>query len=171
MSMGNLHDLFVHEIKDIYYAEKQLLKALPKMAKHAESDELRAAFEEHLEVTEKQVERLERIFEILDVPARGKKCHGMEGLIKEGSELMKEEDPGAPLDAALIASAQKVEHYEIAAYGTLATYAKMLELDEALELLTDTLAEEKETDEKLTALASEINFAAEEAGEESRALR
>ncbi|MEX0717220.1 MAG: DUF892 family protein [Planctomycetaceae bacterium] len=90
MSMDNLHDLFVHEVKDIYYAEKQLLKALPKMAKHAESDELRAAFEEHLEVTEKQVERLERIFEILDVPARGKKCHGMEGLIKKGSELMKE---------------------------------------------------------------------------------
>ena len=135
MSISNLHDLFVHELRDVLDAEKQLLKALPKMAKAAESEELGAAFEEHLGVTEEQVERLERIFKSLDMAARGKKCAGMAGLVEEGKELIEEEEAGAPLDAALICAAQKVEHYEIAAYGSLIAYAKLLEMGEAVELL------------------------------------
>jgi ferritin-like metal-binding protein YciE len=159
--MANLEELFVHELKDVLDAERQILKALPKMAKSAESDELRAAFEEHKSVTETQVERLETIFKSLDKAARGKHCPGMEGLLKEGEELIKEEEAGPTLDAAMIGAAQKVEHYEIAAYGTLVTYAKLLELEDAVDLLTETLAEEKEADEKLTAIASEINLVAE----------
>lgn len=166
MGLESLHDLFVHELKDVYNAEKQILKALPKMAKATDNEQLKAAFQEHLEVTEKQVERLERVFEILEKPARGKKCVGMEGLIEEGQELISEDAPPAVMDAGLIACAQKIEHYEICAYGTLATYAEQLGLDEAKELLGDTLAEEKETDEKLTQLASEINFEAVSAEEE-----
>jgi ferritin-like metal-binding protein YciE len=162
MSITNLEDLFQHDLRDTLDAEKQILKALPKMAKACTSDELRAAFEEHKAVTEKQVERLESIFETLGKAARGKHCHGMEGLLKEGEELIKEEEPSPALDAALIGACQKVEHYEIAAYGTLATYAKMLGNEEALDLLTETLEEEKETDEKLTAIASEINLVAEQ---------
>jgi ferritin-like metal-binding protein YciE len=162
MSITNLEDLFQHDLRDTLDAEKQILKALPKMAKACTSDDLRAAFEEHKAVTEKQVERLESIFEGLGKAARGKHCHGMEGLLKEGEELIKEEDPSPALDAALIGAAQKVEHYEIAAYGTLATYAKMLGNEEALDLLNETLEEEKETDEKLTAIASEINLVAEQ---------
>jgi ferritin-like metal-binding protein YciE len=162
MSISNLEDLFQHDLRDTLDAEKQILKALPKMAKACTSDELRAAFEEHKVVTEKQVERLETIFESLGKAARGKHCHGMEGLLKEGDEMIKEEEPSAALDAALIGAAQKVEHYEIAAYGTLATYAKMLGNEEALDLLTETLEEEKETDEKLTGIASEINLVAEQ---------
>jgi ferritin-like metal-binding protein YciE len=162
MSISNLQDLFVHELRDILDAEKQLLKALPKMAKAAESQELSAAFEEHLGVTEEQVGRLERIFEKLGMAARGKKCPGMAGLVDEGKELIDEEEAGAPLDAALICAAQKVEHYEIAAYGCLVTYAQLLGMDEAVELLEETLAEEKETDEKLTVIASELNLVAEE---------
>jgi ferritin-like metal-binding protein YciE len=161
MSVENLQELFVHELKDILDAERQITKALPKMAKGAESDELRAAFEEHLAVTEEQIGRLETIFESLDKAARGKHCPGMEGLIKEGSEMLKEEDPSPTLDAALIAAAQKVEHYEIAAYGTLVEWAKLLGMDDAVELLQQTLAEEKETDEKLTAVASELNLEAQ----------
>jgi ferritin-like metal-binding protein YciE len=160
MSVKNLEDLFVHELRDTLDAERQILKALPKLAKAAESEELRAAFEEHKAQTEQQVERLEAVFKTIDMAARGKHCKGMEGLLSEGEELVKEEEPGPALDAALIASAQKVEHYEIAAYGTLATYAKLLENDEALSLLTETLDEEKVTDEKLTAIASEINLVA-----------
>jgi ferritin-like metal-binding protein YciE len=166
MSISNLHDLFVHELRDVLDAEKQLLKALPKMAKAAESEELSAAFDEHLGVTEEQVERLERIFKSLDMAARGKKCAGMAGLVEEGKELIEEEEAGAPLDAALICAAQKVEHYEIAAYGSLIAYAKLLEMDEAIDLLEQTLAEEKEADEKLTAIASELNLAAQEAAAE-----
>ena len=162
MSIESLNDLFLHELKDIYDAEKRLLKALPKMAKAATSEDLSAAFSEHRDQTETQVERLERIFEILEKPARGKKCMGMEGLLEEGSSLMEEDAQPAVLDAGLIAAAQKVEHYEIASYGTLATYAKILGLDEVAELLDETLEEEKETDEKLTQLASQINFEAEE---------
>jgi ferritin-like metal-binding protein YciE len=160
MSIENLEDLFVHELRDVLDAERQLLKALPKMAKSATSEELKAAFEEHASVTEKQVGRLETIFKSLDKAARGKHCPGMEGLIAEGDELMKEEEAGAPLDAALICAAQKVEHYEIAAYGSLATYARLLGQNDAVELLEATLAEEKETDEKLTAIASELNLVA-----------
>lgn len=161
MSIANLEDLFLHELKDILNAERQLVDALPKLANKATNEKLQAAFEEHLSVTEKHVDRLERIFGILGQTARGKKCKGMEGLIKEGSELIKEEDAGPAVDAALIAAAQKVEHYEIAAYGTLATYAKMLGMDDAVELLAATLAEEKQTDEALTELAESINFEAQ----------
>ncbi len=160
MAAENLQELFVNEVRDIYDAEKQLTKALPKMAKAAESDELRAAFEEHLDVTRAQVGRLEQVFKLLGMAARGKPCEGMKGLIAEGEEVMEEME-GSTLDAALIASAQKVEHYEIATYGTLATFAEVLEMQEAKDLLGQTLEEEKEADEKLTAIASQINPDAE----------
>jgi ferritin-like metal-binding protein YciE len=165
MSISNLEDLFVHELRDMLDAEKQLLKALPKMAKAAENEQLSAAFEEHLAVTEKQVARLEQIFKGLGQAARGKKCAGMAGLIEEGKHLIEEEEPSPALDAALICAAQKVEHYEIAAYGSLATYAGLLENEEAAELLKETLAEEKETDETLTSIASELNLLAEQEAE------
>lgn len=160
MSIENLQDLFVHELRDVLDAERQLLKALPKLAKAATSEELVAAFEEHTSVTEAQVERLESIFKSLDMAARGKHCVGMEGLVAEGAELIKEEEKGVQLDAALICAAQKAEHYEIAAYGSLVTYAKLLGMDEAADLLETTLAEEKQTDETLTGIASELNLAA-----------
>src|SRR3954468_21560256 len=164
MSISNLEDLFVHELRDILDGERQLVKALPKMARAASSDELKSAFEEHLSVTETHVERLETIFKSLDKAARGKHCAGMEGLITEGEELIKEEEAGAPLDAALICAAQKVEHYEIAAYGSLATYAQLLDMNDASELLETTLAEEKETNEKLSEIASSLNLVAQEQG-------
>jgi ferritin-like metal-binding protein YciE len=170
MSLASLEDVFLHELKDVYDAEKQILKALPKMAKGVESEELRAAFEEHRDVTEKQIERLEEIFEMIGKPARGKKCPAMEGLLKEGNELLKEDAEPQVLEAALIGAAQKVEHYEIAAYGTLATYAEILGYEDAKELLGQTLEEEKETDEKLSQIASEINFEAAEADEEEEAM-
>ena len=163
MSIENLEDLFLHELKDILDAERQITKALPKMAKGAESEELKAAFEEHLSVTEEQIGRLETIFQSMDKAARGKHCAGMEGLLKEGSDMLKEEESGPALDAALIAGAQKVEHYEISAYGTLVEWAKLLGMDDAVELLQTTLAEEKETDEKLTSVASELNLVAQAA--------
>ena len=167
MAAENLHDLFVDELRDMYDAEKQLTKALPKMAKAADSDDLRAAFEEHLEITRMQVNRLEEVFKALGLPARGKACAGMKGLIEEGQEKMQELEQGATLDAALIASAQKVEHYEIASYGTLATFAEIMGHQDAKDLLGQTLDEEKEADEKLTQVAGQINFAAEtEEGEE-----
>jgi ferritin-like metal-binding protein YciE len=164
MALNSLQDLFLHELKDVLHAEKQILKALPKMAKATTNEELKAAFEEHLEQTEKQVERLEQVFEIIGKPARAKKCVGMEGLIEEGQELISEEPPAEVLDAGLIACAQKVEHYEICAYGTLATYAKQLGFEDAAELLGETLNEEKETDEKLTQIAMQLNQEAETAG-------
>ena len=162
MAITNLEELFVHELKDVLDAERQLVKALPKMAKAAESEELQAAIEEHLGITEEQVGRLETIFESMGKAARGKHCAGMEGLVKEGEQLIKEEDPSPAVDAALICAAQKVEHYEIAAYGCLVEYAKLLGMDEAVELLETTLAEEKEADEKLTSIASELNLVAQE---------
>lgn len=162
MSAKNLEELFHHELRDTLDAEKQILKALPKMAKAADSEELRGAFEEHHAVTEKQVERLETVFKSLDKAARGKHCHGMEGLLKEGEELLKEHESGPVLDAAMIGAAQKVEHYEIAAYGTLVAYAKLLEMDDAVDLLSESLAEESETDETLTSIAAKINLVAEE---------
>jgi ferritin-like metal-binding protein YciE len=162
MTMSSLHDLFVHELRDIYHGEKQLLKALPKMAKAATSENLRAGFEEHLEQTRGQVERLEQVFSSLDMTARGIRCEGMEGLIEEGSSLISEDAEDAVKDAGLIAAAQKVEHYEIASYGTLATWARILGYSEAEQLLRQTLDEEKETDRKLTELAeSEINVEAQ----------
>jgi ferritin-like metal-binding protein YciE len=168
MAAENLHELFVDELRDIYDAEKQLTKALPKMAKAADSDDLRAAFEEHLEITRMQVNRLEEVFKSLGLAARGKACAGMKGLIEEGQEKMQELEKGATLDAALIASAQKVEHYEIATYGTLATFAEIMGHQDAKDLLGQTLDEEKEADEKLTQVAGQINFEAEteEEGEE-----
>jgi ferritin-like metal-binding protein YciE len=162
MPITNLEELFVHELKDVLDAERQILKALPKMMKAAESEELKAAFDDHLAVTEAQVERLETIFKSLDKAARGKHCPGMEGIIKEGDEMIKEEETSPTLDAALIGAAQRVEHYEIASYGCLVEYAKLLELDEAVELLETTLAEEKETDEKLSEIASELNLVAQQ---------
>lgn len=169
MNLNTLDDLLLHELKDIYDAERRLTKALPKMAKAASSDKLRRAFEKHLSVTEKQVARLERIFKLLDQPARGKKCMGMMGLIEEGSELMGEEGSAAALDAGLIGAAQKVEHYEIAAYGTMVTYAGLLGHKEVERLLKQTLGEEKETDEELTKLASTINFEAEQEDDSAEA--
>ena len=167
MAAENLHELFVDELRDIYDAEKQLTKALPKMAKAADSEELRAGFEEHLEITRMQVNRLEEVFRSLGIAARGKPCEGMKGLIEEGQEMMQELEQGATLDAALIASAQKVEHYEIASYGTLATFAEILGMQDAKDLLGQTLEEEKEADERLTQVAGQINFEAEaEGGEE-----
>ena len=161
MPAENLQELFVDELKDMYDAEKQLTKALPKMAKAADSQELRAAFEEHLEMTRMQVNRLEEVFKSLGMAARGKTCEGMKGLIEEGQEMMEEIEQGPTLDAALISAAQKVEHYEIASYGTLATFAEILGHQDANDLLGQTLEEEKEADEKLTEIAGRINFEAE----------
>ena len=157
MPNDGLKELYIDELKDLYSAENQLLKALPKMAKAASSEELRQGFEEHLKQTRGHVERLERIFELLDESPKGKKCMGMEGLIKEGGEVIGDDFEGALMDAALIGAAQRVEHYEIAAYGTAAEFAKVLGENEHVSLLEETLQEEKETDDKLTALAKEIN--------------
>jgi ferritin-like metal-binding protein YciE len=161
MSMNDLEDLFLHDLKDTYDAEKRLTKALPKMAKAASSKKLQQAFQKHLSVTKTHVERLERIFKLIEQPARGKKCVGMTGLVDEGAELMSESGSDAARDAGLIGAAQKVEHYEIAAYGTMAKYAEMLGLAEAGRLLKQTLSEEKQTDKELSQLAMTINFEAE----------
>jgi len=172
MALESLHDLYVEELRDLYNAENQLLKALPKMARAASDPTLRAAFEEHLEVTRGQVDRLDRIFKRLGERATGKKCAAMEGLIEEGKEMMEEDAPPAVLDAALISAAQKVEHYEIASYGCVRTYARLHGYDDAAELLQETLDEEGEADKKLTELAeSVINVEAEEEGEEEPAPR
>ena len=154
MALDNLQDLFIDELKDIYNAEKQLTKALPRMAKAASSTQLQRAFEKHLGQTEKHVERLERIFERLEASPRGKKCKGMEGLVEEGKEMMQEDGDGAVIDAALISAAQRVEHYEIAAYGCVRNYANLLGLDWASRLLQQTLDEDAASDELLTQLAA-----------------
>ena len=154
-----LKELFIDELKDIYSAENQLIKALPKMAKAASSDDLRAGFEEHLDQTKEHARRIEEICTELGEKPTGKKCGGMEGLIGEGKEMMDEFEDDV-LDAALISAAQRVEHYEIAAYGTVRTYAELLGHDRAVELLEQTLEEEKETDQKLTELAGAINVEA-----------
>ncbi|MCU1270908.1 MAG: hypothetical protein JWN74_2202 [Acidobacteriaceae bacterium] len=162
MPNEGLKDLYVDELKDLYSAENQLVKALPKMAKAAASEELRQGFEDHLEQTRQHVQRLEKIFKALDESPKGKKCVGMEGLVKEGSEVMEEDFEDAVKDAALIGAAQRVEHYEIAAYGTASEFARILGESEHVLLLEQTLEEEKETDEKLTELAKEINSQANE---------
>jgi ferritin-like metal-binding protein YciE len=167
MAKEGLKDLYIDELKDLYNAENQLVKALPKMAKAASSAELKQGFEEHLEQTRGHVERLEKIFQSLDESPKGKKCAGMEGLVKEGSEVMEEDFEGALMDAALIGAAQRVEHYEIAAYGTASEFAKLLGESGHAALLEETLQEERETDEKLTDLAKEINPQANEGAEES----
>ena len=157
----NLREALVEEIKDIYNAEKQIVKALPKMVKGATSDELREAFESHLDETENQVTRLERVFELLDEKPRGKHCAGMAGILEEGSETLQEDAEDSVMDAMLIAGAQRVEHYEITAYGTCIAWAEALGLTEVAEVLGESLAEEKAADEKLSALAeSGINDAA-----------
>lgn len=167
MSNENLKKLYVDELKDLFSAESQLVKALPKMAKAASSDELRAGFEKHLEQTKGHVQRLEEIFESLDENPKGKKCVGMEGLVKEGSEVMEEDFEEAVLDAGLIGAARRVEHYEMAAYGAVCEIAKVLGQTKHASLLEKTLTEEKQTDEKLASLARDINTQAnEEAPEE-----
>jgi ferritin-like metal-binding protein YciE len=156
MSEG-LRELYIDELKDLYSAETQLIKALPKMAKAASSDELRQGFEEHLEQTRGHVERLEKVFAPLGESPKGKTCKGMQGLIEEGAEVMADDLEGSLMDAALIGAAQRVEHYEIAAYGTVCAFAKELGKSDQAALLNETLNEEKETDEKLTELAEQIN--------------
>jgi ferritin-like metal-binding protein YciE len=160
MKKDSLRNLYIDELKDIYHAENQLVKALPKMAKAASSDKLRQAFENHLEQTKGQVERLDQVFEMLGEKASGKKCLGMEGLVKEGAEIMQEDYEEDVLDAGLISAAQRIEHYEIAAYGTVCAYADLLGEAEQASLLGETLEEEKEADQKLTQLSDEINVEA-----------
>ena len=160
MEIDSLRKLYVEELKDLYSAEKQILQALPKMAKKASNTQLKAAFEEHLRQTEQQVQRLEQIFEALGKSPRGKKCKGMEGLLEEGKEVMQEDMDEETRDAALIAAAQRVEHYEIAGYGTVRTYAQLLGERNAVKLLQQTLDEEGQTDKKLTQLAESINVEA-----------
>lgn len=150
--MDTLDELYTDLLKDLYSAEKQIAKALPKMAKAAQSPDLQRAFNEHLKQTERQAERIEKIFSDLDGSPRGKKCVGMEGLIKEGDEAMKSAEKGA-VDAALIAAAQKVEHYEISSYGTARTWAQRMGHDRAARMLQETLEEESRTNEKLTQIA------------------
>ena len=157
MAEKGLRELYIDELKDLYSAENQLVKALPKMAKASSSDELREGFNEHLEQTKEHVQRLEQIFDTLGESPKGKKCAGMEGLIEEGSEVIEDDFEGSVMDAALIGAAQRVEHYEIAAYGTVQAFAEILEETEHVSLLEKTLEEEKATDEKLTELASQIN--------------
>jgi ferritin-like metal-binding protein YciE len=161
MEIDSLRKLYVEELKDLYSAEKQILQALPRMAKKATNAQLRQAFQEHLEVTRMQVERLDRIFELLGKSSRGKKCKGMEGLLEEGKEMMQEDMEDEVMDAALISAAQRVEHYEIAGYGTVRTYAQLLGEKEHVKLLQQTLDEEGNTDKKLSQLAeSTINVEA-----------
>jgi ferritin-like metal-binding protein YciE len=162
MELDTLKDLYIEELKDLYSAEKQLTKALPKLAKAAKHSELQAAFRNHLKETEQHVARIERICKELGVSPRGKKCVGMEGLIEEGNELIREKPDEDVLDAGLISKAQHVEHYEIAGYGTVRTYARQLGYDDQAELLQRTLDEEGNADHLLTALAeSGINVEAE----------
>ena len=158
MAAQNLHELFVEELRDMYDAEKRIIKALPKIAKHVQSEALRTALTGHLRETEKQAQRLEQVFKTIGETARGKKCDGIMGILEEGNTAMEELEEGPVLDAALIAGCQKVEHYEIASYGTLAYFAELLGHDRAKELLGQTLDEEKAADEKLNTIAtSEVN--------------
>ncbi len=160
--MTTLEDLYMDMLKDLYSAEKQLVKALPKMAKNSQSSDLQQAFQEHLKQTEGHVERIERIFSELGGSPRGKKCVGMEGIIEEGSELMKENVDPDVLDAGLIAAAQKAEHYEIASYGAARTWAERLGHNSAAQLLQQTLDEEGEANKKLTQIAvSHVNMEAQ----------
>ena len=156
MKLDTLEQLYISELRDLYSAENQLVKALPKMAKAASSDELRNAFEKHLEQTKEHVQRLEQIFEQLDESPKGKTCRGMKGLIEEGSEILEEDGEDSVLDAGIIVAAQKVEHYEIAGYGSARTFANLLGQDEAAELLQSTLDEESDTNENLNQLAENI---------------
>lgn len=162
MQNDSLRRLYIDELRDLYNAETQLVKALPKMAKASSNTELRQAFEEHLRQTSEQVSRLEQIFESLEEKPTGKKCLGMEGLVKEAAETMREEYEDAVMDAAVIGAAQRVEHYEIAGYGTVKAFAELLGEEQHVSLIAQTLQEEKSADEKLTALSEDINSEAEE---------
>jgi ferritin-like metal-binding protein YciE len=153
---NSLHELFLEELADIYNAEHQLIKALPKMAKAAESDELRQAFEDHLQETQNQISRLDEVFQALGEAKKRKVCKAMQGLIEEGKEIMEEQKGSNAIDAALIAAAQKIEHYEIATYGTLCTWAEQMGHNEALDLLKQTIDEEEAADEKLTQIAESM---------------
>lgn len=165
MEMESLRDLFIDQLKDIYSAETQVTKALPKMAKKASSTELQNAFRMHLDQTQNQIKRLDEIFSMLGKNPKGKKCKGMQGLLEEGQEMMSERADPDVMDAGLIASAQRVEHYEISAYGTARAYARRLGEDKAASLLDQTLQEESQTDEKLNQLAEgQINVRAQEKG-------
>src|SRR2546422_542257 len=157
MEKNSLRQLYIDELKDLYHAETQLVKALPKMAKAVSDAELRQAFEEHLRQTSEHVSRLEQIFERLEEKPTGKKCLGIEGLVKEGVEVMHEDYAGSVMDAAIIGAAQRVEHYEMAAYGTARTFAELLGEEEDVSLLEQTLQEEKQADEKLTQIAERVN--------------
>jgi ferritin-like metal-binding protein YciE len=171
MRKDSLRQLYIDELRDLYNAETQLVKALPKMAKASSNAELRQGFEEHLRQTSEQVSRLEQIFDMLGEKPTGKKCLGMEGLVKEGAETMQEDYEDAVMDAAIIGAAQRVEHYEIAGYGTVRTFAEALGENEHVSLLEQTLEEEKQTDEKLTQLAEDINSQASEVEEEETETR
>lgn len=153
MKIESLSALFEAELKDIYDAEKRIVRALPKLAKAASSDELRQALEEHLQVTKGHVQRLEQVFQLLGKPAKGKTCAGMKGLVEEGAEVIGEDASESLMDAAIIGAAQRVEHYEMAAYGTVRTFAERLGNEQAAALLGETLDEEKEADEKLTEIS------------------
>ena len=158
MPIKTAHDLFIEQLRDLYHAEKQLVRALPRMAKAASSNELKQAFESHLEETKGQVERLEQVFEELNARTRGKRCEAMEGLIEEAKEIMEEVEAPEVRDAALIVAQQKVEHYEIAGYGSAHAFAEGMGQDKVAKLLAETLEEEKKTDERLNKLAiSEVN--------------
>jgi len=169
MRKDSLRTLYVDELRDLYNAETQMVKALPKLAKASSNAELRQGFEEHLRQTSEQVSRLEQIFEMIGEKATGKKCVGMEGLVKEGAETMKEEYEDSVMDAALIGAAQRVEHYEIAGYGTVRAFAELLGENEHVSLIELTLEEEKQTDAKLTQLAEQINSEAGQGEEEIQA--
>ncbi|HEX6804261.1 MAG TPA: ferritin-like domain-containing protein [Terriglobales bacterium] len=169
MEINSLQELYLEQLKDLYDAEHQIIKALPKMIDKTESEELKDALNEHLEVTREQASRIERIFSEMGEKAKAEKCKGMQGVIAEGDDLIGEIDDPKVRDAAIIAAAQRVEHYEMAGYGTARTYAQLLGEEEAADLLQETLDEEKEADQKLTELASELNVEAEEGGEEEAA--
>lgn len=170
-SLETLHDLFVHELQDLYDAEKQLIKALPLMAQAAESPELKKAFEMHLKETQEQVKRLELVFKGLGQPAQGKPCKAMEGLITEAKELLDEDADPEVMDAALIVAAQKIEHYEIAGYGSVCTFSRVLNYEDAARVLKQTMAEEETTDKKLSQLAGKVNAKAESADQAPTARR
>ena len=166
-ALKSLRDLLIDELRDLYNAESQLVKALPKMAKAATNDELKEGFQEHLEQTKEHVDRLDRCFKILGATAKGKTCHAMKGLVEEGAEAIETEAPDVIRDANLIGAAQRVEHYEIAAYGTARSFAETLGETKVADLLQDTLDEEGDTDKKLTEIAERINQEASAANDEA----
>jgi ferritin-like metal-binding protein YciE len=163
MSVKTMGELLLDELKDLYSAEKQITKSLPKLAKAATSPELKQAFQSHLQETQGQIERLDRVFEILGKSPKGKMCHGMEGVLEEGSEVLEETEKGAVRDAALISAAQRVEHYEMAGYGCVREYARILGQKEVASLLDETLKEEEAADKKLGTIAKQVNQAATQA--------